>query len=377
MSKSQKVYFPGLYGLRFYAAFSVIICHVELFKAKWGIGSFYSHKLIQGLGGIGVDFFFVLSGFLITFLLLKEKETSGSIDIKKFYFRRILRIWPLYYLIILLCFFILPYVEYPEVPGLNIQNSFYERLILFALFLPNFSKAIFEFVPYGGMSWSVGVEEQFYLLWPVLFFMGKNVFKNILFFIFLLLLVKISVLYFSDFYSQFFDLQVLRKVLASLRFELMGLGGLSAILLFQNPKKIKYLFSLPIQLLSFLAVPAIVLFIPTYIDDAMHIMLGIPFAIIILNISSNSKSIIKLENKIYTFLGKVSYGIYMFHMIVIGGLLGLFEYFDFDLNFIWFNVVFYVLTIIITITLSYISYKFLEKPFLKIKAKNAVIESGI
>jgi peptidoglycan/LPS O-acetylase OafA/YrhL len=81
----NKVYFPNLNGLRFFAAFSVMLYH------------FFGEGLING--HYGVVLFFVLSGFLITYLLFEEKEKFGKIEIKKFYFRRILRIWPLYYLV--------------------------------------------------------------------------------------------------------------------------------------------------------------------------------------------------------------------------------------------------------------------------------------
>lgn len=61
---------------------------------------------------LGVYLFFVLSGFLITYLLLEEKHTGGGIDIRKFYVRRICRIWPLYYLLTLAAFFVLPRIEF-------------------------------------------------------------------------------------------------------------------------------------------------------------------------------------------------------------------------------------------------------------------------
>ena len=66
---------------------------------------YHDNKLIIELGGLGVIFFFVLSGFLITYLLLKEKEQTGTVNVKKFYARRVLRIWPLYFFIVLLGFF--------------------------------------------------------------------------------------------------------------------------------------------------------------------------------------------------------------------------------------------------------------------------------
>ncbi|MDB4274068.1 acyltransferase, partial [Algibacter sp.] len=122
MEPKKGIYLPGLHGLRAIAAVLVIITHVELFKAKWGLPNLYNYKLIQDFGTIGVDFFFVLSGFLITYLLFKEKEKYNKVSVKSFYIRRVLRIWPLYYFVLILVFFILPFIGYPEVPGLNIHD---------------------------------------------------------------------------------------------------------------------------------------------------------------------------------------------------------------------------------------------------------------
>src|SRR5688572_30760956 len=97
-----KVFFKGLNGLRFFAALAVIITHVELMKGVFGLPSYWQEPFFFDLGGLGVYFFFVLSGFLITYLLLVERRQIGRISIKKFYVRRILRIWPLYYFIMVL-----------------------------------------------------------------------------------------------------------------------------------------------------------------------------------------------------------------------------------------------------------------------------------
>ena len=78
MSKSN-YYLKGLNGLRFFAACAVIITHLELLKGQLGIPCIWSNPLIQELGPLGVNFFFVLSGFLITYLLFVEKEKNNFI----------------------------------------------------------------------------------------------------------------------------------------------------------------------------------------------------------------------------------------------------------------------------------------------------------
>ncbi|MGC3978989.1 MAG: acyltransferase [Paludibacteraceae bacterium] len=90
--KTTPVYLPGLNGLRAIAALSVVFAHIS----QKGIADFGLPFFIDlPMAGYGVTLFFVISGFLITFLLLKEQAKKQTIDIKKFYVRRILRIWPI------------------------------------------------------------------------------------------------------------------------------------------------------------------------------------------------------------------------------------------------------------------------------------------
>ena len=99
--KRAAVHFPGLNGLRFWAAFAVFLYHVEWFKARMGWPNLMGEFPFWGrLGPIGVICFFSLSGFLITYLLLEELRYTDTVRVRNFYLRRILRIWPLYYFIL-------------------------------------------------------------------------------------------------------------------------------------------------------------------------------------------------------------------------------------------------------------------------------------
>lgn len=107
----MRIYFKGLAELRAIAALAVVFHHIELFKHREHLPSLFDSffsGFIDQLGKNGVYLFFVLSGFLITYLLIAERKQHEKIDIKKFYLRRILRIWPLYYLVVIIAFFVLP-----------------------------------------------------------------------------------------------------------------------------------------------------------------------------------------------------------------------------------------------------------------------------
>ena len=170
----NKVYFPNLNGIRFIAAFVVIIHHIEQFKNLLGYENYWLNPTIQLIGPLGVILFFVLSGFLITYLLLIEEKQTKTISIKSFYMRRILRIWPLYYLIIVISFLIVSRISFFDLGEWSslIFNNFSIKFVFFLLFLPNIALMAFPPIPYASQTWSVGVEEQFYLIWPILI---KNV----------------------------------------------------------------------------------------------------------------------------------------------------------------------------------------------------------
>jgi len=167
---AERIYFPELDGLRFIAFMMVYLFHQGIPRPllKRLIGTTASHAFTQN-GGYGVQLFFILSGYLITALLLREEARYGRIALRAFWARRILRIWPLYYLIILLGFGLLPAL------GGDLGTPVYRQLLQIHLvpflgFLGNWSMALVGPVPYDWLSvlWSVCVEEQFYLIVPLL-----------------------------------------------------------------------------------------------------------------------------------------------------------------------------------------------------------------
>jgi peptidoglycan/LPS O-acetylase OafA/YrhL len=247
----QPVYFPNLNGVRFIAAFSVLIHHTEQIKFLMGLDNIYAHYFIKNLGKLGVGLFFVLSGFLITFLLLSEKQRRGDISTKDFYIRRILRIWPLYFIIVILGFFVFPAIPIFDEPLRSqyyFDADFFKRLPFFLLFLPNLGFVFFRSPYLCAQTWSVGVEEQFYAIWPWII-KSKNpvrTFVNLLS-IFLLLLsafwfyvFKISDL--SDITKQKIE-DGMVLFFSQFRILTMVIGGIGAYLVFAKKEKILKILS--------------------------------------------------------------------------------------------------------------------------------------
>ena len=105
----MKIYFNNLNGIRFLLAFMVIILHTAAIKQHNGLPNYLSDApYLYVAGEIAVSLFFTLSGFLITYYLLIEKQKTNTIRLKLFYFKRILIIWPLYFLAIILYWLIIP-----------------------------------------------------------------------------------------------------------------------------------------------------------------------------------------------------------------------------------------------------------------------------
>ena len=160
---NNRIYLPGLNGLRALAAISVLVSHIfQNTFGNWGL-----KYLRLPLFTDGVTLFFVISGFLITYLLMQELSKTKTIDIPKFYVRRILRIWPIYYLYIFVVIGVLFWVG-NESDILNYTLLYY---VFFAANIPFLSAAGIALIVH---YWSIGVEEQFYLFWPWLVKLSKN-----------------------------------------------------------------------------------------------------------------------------------------------------------------------------------------------------------
>jgi len=158
MSSRPRAYIPGLDGLRALAFLLVLVHNTSINEADSGIVA----KLWTGVtdcGWIGVQLFFVLSGFLITGILLDGRDQPGAL--RTFYVRRAVRIFPLYYAFLILRFLLLPLVVPALVVGFGTQ-------VWYWLYLSNWSDLVKGQIEGMSHFWSLAVEEQFYLSWPAL-----------------------------------------------------------------------------------------------------------------------------------------------------------------------------------------------------------------
>lgn len=156
MRNGDTTYFAALDGIR---AFSIlfVVFHHTVGKPAW---------MTHFHGWLGVDIFFVLSGFLITFLLEQEKRNTGKVDLRAFYVRRGFRILPVYSVVLAV------YVLVARFSGhLDRWQQLRHSLPYFLTFCNEFASNS-EHATVFGFSWTLGVEEKFYILWPFLFFVA-------------------------------------------------------------------------------------------------------------------------------------------------------------------------------------------------------------
>lgn len=367
---NKKVFFSGLNELRALAAFSVILSHIELFKQRDGIGSLYDSSylayFIERIGKNGVYLFFVLSGFLITYLLLVEKDKNNKISFKNFYLRRIFRIWPLYYLILLISFILIPFlVSHFSIFQLtpyyfsrisNPANYDTRSIILYLLFLPNLALFIRKAVVGSTQLWSVGVEEQFYLVWP--FLISK--FRKKLFLVFLLIIC-------SFVFFNLVNIKYISSFVKIVPFEFMAIGGIGGYLFHFKRKKIENIFSSPYLYGTIICLIVIAALIPMTKIYLQNIGLGFLFLVLILSTIQESNSL-AFRSRFFSFLGKISYGLYMYHPFI------MFLVFPFanklfnpQSDVVAYNLFVYFFVCLLTIGISYISYKYFESKFIRIK----------
>lgn len=373
----MRVYFPGLNGLRFIAAFMVFIAHIEWVKNTEGLPSASSSAFFSRSGDLGVTLFFVLSGFLITYLLLTEKLHTGSISIKHFYIRRILRIWPLYYLIVLLAFTTLPhFITYRGYELTLYDSDYFVKLFLFLFLMANVSYTFLSLVPFASPLWSVGVEEQFYLVWPVLV---KIIGGHILQVLVTIVAVAIALNYTLNELSQHSQNNYVghaKHFFQHFRIQCMAIGGIGAQALIRKDERLlRILYSTEVQLLAWvLAILAVLT--PFNFGSVNQEVVSSLFMLIILNVSSNPKPIFSLENRILNYLGKISYGIYMYHLIALKlGILAIVHMRGFG-GSLADNALFIAMSALVTLAMATLSYYFIEARFLALKVRFSFVQSN-
>ncbi len=345
-------YYNELDGVRGIAAFMVMLLHFSYFIKDPRV-----FKLISSfsfLGEFGVTLFFVLSGFLITRILLSSKENNNYFS--NFYIRRALRIFPLYYL-----FLILMYLVYPIISSVAFVP--FGQQICYWIYLQNFAIS-FKWQEIGpGHFWSLAVEEHFYFFWPILvFYLAKtNIRKSVYAICILafLLRVVLSSKGIDVYYNTF------------TRIDSLAMGALLAIIELENKMNV----GIKKQFLSGFFISLIVTLVLGYLTSGERNIAMQSIKYVLINavcytfigyiISAGADNFLSkiLKTGPFKYTGKISYGLYIYHPFCFDFLAAHFKLYGRYL------ILDFILSFLFCYLVATASYYLFEIRFLKLKKK--------
>lgn len=378
MSTSHKnsVLFPQIDILRIVSAYTIIVGHTYILwcsafgypvfllqphsKSKFTLIGASINMLIRN-SSIGVEFFFLISGFLITYLLLEEKKRMNKVNIFNFYIRRLLRIWPLYFFILAITPF---FVFWLKIPSPNYWVNIFFINNFNAIHQGHFSLPFPHF-------WSISVEEHFYIVWPLFIsFVPRKKLPYVFYSIILVsILFRIYLFMFVPNYNFVIYLHTLSRI------DVITIGGIIAYY-------IEYLSKIRIPGLGRIIIYLLLIFAlcrSSWNDCNSIIQVAfrkyfytVLISMAFINYCFNPRAKFQLKrNKFLHYLGKISYGIYMYQEIVIHAI--------FDKWLIPMHISSIVICVLLItcsiIVISIISYELLEKPFLRIKNRFEIIKN--
>jgi len=370
-------YIRGLDGLRAFAILWVMFGHVS-WGSKFTATADY-HKLIElaaKTGWIGVQLFFVISGFLITKILLQGKGRPNQL--RHFYIRRSLRIFPVYYVTLILLFIVIPSLGY----SLNWLSAETENQGWYWLYLNNWLR---PYIDNKGFShlWSLAIEEQYYLVWPFfVIFMNKQWLIRIC----LAMILSAPIIRFLLFYYFQTDVEGVGARAAYdftfSRWDSIALGSLLAVLI-SNQSGIDWMKKYASKILIVSVVLTIVQLVLFRNFSAVgqggvellnQTVSAFTFFALVFIVASNNKAwyISLLEFTPVRLIGKYSYAMYIFHLPI---MIVWFSYFVpnyegvSEVGVLMQVLLNYLIVFTLTFTLAAVSWHVLEYPALKLKRR--------
>ena len=358
---SKKFYLPALDGLRFFAFLLVFVHHHPLLIGT-PLGFFNAE------GWIGVDLFFALSAFLFTELLTREFEWTGRIDYRKFYMRRIFRIWPAYFFFVLLCLAL-----HLATHRVDARTGWIRFAGLFSftdnLFMTRYG---YDPIPFTQHLWSIGFEEQYYLLIPPFLWFFGNLHPRAR-------RITISVIVLGLFGYKIFLASTKANALGFWsrpweHFESIGLGVLLA---WSVRKGLWKSLNAAIPFIVGSSCFAVQCFLPSIDESSLwlvpkYLLAAVASVCWILTALNGVRLRQFLSHPILVHLGRRSYGLYLYHFAAIGSV-------DFLLHRLFGHqerpFPSFCLGLAATWLAAYASYRWLEAPFLRLKHRFEVVAS--
>src|SRR5260370_13975474 len=295
---------PELDGLRGISILMVLLLH-------------FRFRFLPG-GFLGVDIFFVLSGFLITSLLVQEQSRHGTISMKAFYIRRALRLTPALILYLLvLSVFALFFMKRDR------AFEIYQGVLLTLSYVSNWIFALNPLIKIGplGITWSLAIEEQFYLVWPLLLSIAFRLKVPRRVVLYGLLLTTVSVALHRKLLLESGALERRLYYATDTRADALVIGCLIALLLAWNLIPLNKLFrwglsliaSMGLLFVAYLASTSAMGDVDLYLGFFTLVSLAIGVNLIVLMLWPPAWALRVLRGRPLTWLGRISYGVYLWH----------------------------------------------------------------
>ena len=367
-ARAERFYRPELDALRFFAFLGVFIFHAAPRTMDFYNAAGYPHWLssllisIFGAGAYGVDLFFALSAYLITSLLLRERSATGALDLRGFYVRRILRIWPLY-----LAFVAFAAIFAALVPGQHLPMKY---VVGYSLLAGNWIYAFYGLpASFATPLWTVSIEEQFYLAWPLALRKAVRA----------MAIIAVGILVVANAWRVWLAISAAPveriEYNTFTRLDPIAFGILIALFGYKLPAftRLQRVAMLCGGVIMWIAVYAFTVSSPTLKFTTWQMVVGHPLtamasAAVLMSVLGSQHGF--LRNKALLYLGKISYGLYVLHefahycairMVPASTPRGVFAQ--------------SIVGLALTIMLAAASYRWLESPFLRLKERFAHVQS--
>jgi peptidoglycan/LPS O-acetylase OafA/YrhL len=368
-ARAERFYRPELDALRFFAFLGVFIFHAAPRSMDFYNAAGYPHWLssllisIFGAGAYGVDLFFALSAYLITNLLLRERAATGALDLRGFYVRRILRIWPLY-----LAFVAFAAIFAALVPGQHLPMRY---VVGYSLLAGNWIYAFYGLpASFATPLWTVSIEEQFYLAWPLA--LRKASVRA-------MAIISVGILVVANAWRVWLAISAAPveriEYNTFTRLDPIAFGILIALFGHKLPSftRLQRVALLGGGVATWVAVFAFTvtgqhLTVTTWQMAVGHPFTAVASVAVLLSVLGSQNSF--LRNPTLLYLGKISYGLYVLH-----------EFAHYcAMRLVAASTPFMVLAqsvvgLALTVVLAAASYRWLESPFLRLKERFAHVQS--
>ena len=362
-NSATRYYYPQLDGLRGIIFLCVFFFHA--YHPHFGESFFGNYlQFLYSSMALAIDTFFVYSAFFLTLLGMREYEKKGNFSFVNYFLRRTFRIWPLYYFIMLLCFVIIPILAHRAGVAVSLPPANY-----YLFFISNYY--LYGHIFMLQFFWTLSVEEQFYLVWGIVLLKFQKNFKIVI-----TLFILISAAY--TIYSTLNHFPNFNNTLSYLSD--FSAGALAAIAFHKKNRVVAFFQKItkPQSYVFIIVIPLVISFIffmltkdakgisLLLLQDLYRYFFVAYTALLMIEQLVNEKTVLKLgAAKFLVYTGKICYGLYCFHGLVLT--LGFYILPRFP--FMKYSLVNAFIFLGVTYVIGSISYQYIEKPFLTLKAK--------